>query len=130
MKEKRQRKTSSWCDELAGLDSSDWDTLLSALVKEGVLIFQNGKYAVRQICTERLFSENPTEWALKQIGNAWSGDEEKVILKLIEKKETAICIEGFPNDTSFKRIGYKEAGGCFFQLLPASLLALAGWWIF
>ena len=37
-------------------------------------------------------------------------------MKLIEKKETAICIEDFPaivNDTSFKRIGYKEAGGLF-----------------
>lgn len=91
--------------------------------------FKTTSNAVRQICTERLFSENPTEWALKQIDNARIGDEEKVILKRIEKKETAICIEDFPaivNDTSFKRIGYKEAGGCFFQLLPASLLALAG----
>ena len=77
---------------------------MAALVKEGVLIFQNGKYAVIQIGTEILFSENPTVWDLKQIGNARIGDEEKVILKLIEKKETAICIEDFPaivNDTSF-----------------------------
>ena len=80
---------------------------MSALVKEGVLIFQNGKYAVRQICTESLFSENPTEWALKQIGNARIGDEEKVILKLKEKKETAICIEDFlaiVNDTFQDRL--------------------------
>lgn len=110
-----KQEISSWCDELAALGSSDLDALLSALVEEGVLFFQNGKYAVRQICTESLFPENPTEWALKQIGSAEIGDEEKVILKLIEEKETAICIEDFPaivNETSFisavRAVGYPQ----------------------
>lgn len=108
-----EREIASWCDELAALDQSDLDALLSALVEEGVLTFRNRKYAVRQVCTESLFPENPTEWALQQIGDAEISDEEKVVLKLMEKKGTAICPEDFPaivNDTSF--LSAVRAVGC------------------
>ena len=108
----------TWCEELEALDDEALDALLNALVKEGVIVRQNDKYALKQICTASLFPEKPVEWAMRNLGKQ-GGEDEEVLLRLIEAKGTAICEEDFPvilSDAAFvsavRKMGYPQELRC------------------
>lgn len=57
----------TWCEELEAFDLEEIQTMLSALVEEGVLYQdEDQKYNLQQILTESLFPDDPVKWAVEK----------------------------------------------------------------
>lgn len=110
-----EHEIATWCEELEALDENELHLLLAALIDEGVISFENGRYTLKQICTENLFPDNPVDWMEQHYGEYY-GEDEKLLLRLVAAKGSAICVEDFPeivSDSDFvtavRQMGYPRS---------------------
>ena len=96
---KTAAEINAWCEELAAMEEQDIVALLDALVKEGVLEQREGKYYLLRVCTETLFPEYPTEWALRVLRHkaVHYGATEEIILRSLEGSDGPLLAADFPD---------------------------------
>jgi len=84
-----------WCDELAALDTADFERILQDLKDDGILEKTGDKYYLNRICTKTLGFESLEglqKWAARRIANKEGETGEKAIAEIREYNDPLMDI--------------------------------------
>lgn len=93
-----------WYEELAAIDTIDFQSLLNQLVEETILTCKNNKYYLSNICTGTLYPDDTVKWAMKKIHSNLSYEEKAMYTVILEALEMDDYIHNFTesdDDTIF-----------------------------
>lgn len=92
----------SWCEELEKMGQGEVQTILDALVSEGVLRKKENTYQLYRVCTESLFPEDPVEWANRvtklRRGKPIHDECKRILLRVLKWHGKAMDPTDFPKE--------------------------------